>query len=178
MFFAELANIANPVLSRGLLNKWLDFERKDCMMIRLITIALSILILFLSISFAADDHRVMKRLKTKSAQNNSTSDPCGGTSGREQSECARNKLDIADKKLNATYEALLIKLKDVHHPEADNFNKGLIAAQRAWIKYRDENCQFHGSYTGGAPSWQAYYHIQCLANMTDAREKELQEYLK
>ncbi len=146
-------------------------------MIKLITITISILFIFSSISFAVDENRPMKKLKTYKASD-SMSDPCGGSSGQELTECARKKLEIADKKLNATYNALLIKLKDVHHPEADNFDAGLIAAQRAWIKYRDENCQFHGSFTGGAPIWQAYYHIQCLVDMTDAREKELQKYLK
>jgi uncharacterized protein YecT (DUF1311 family) len=147
------------------------------MIIKHITVTLSILILFSSISFAADEYpAIKKKSKKQYDQNNAASDPCESTSGLGQWECAQKKMEIADKKLNAIYKVLIAKLPEVYGPEGRNPKKDLIEAQRVWIKYRDSNCQFVGGISGGAPVWRDAYYEQCRVEMTEARTKELQKY--
>lgn len=53
----------------------------------------------------------------------------------------------------------------------------LILAQRAWINFRNANCEFERSqFEGGtmAPAIQA----GCLAQLTKTRTTQLEEYIK
>lgn len=153
-------------------------------MIKYLNIILSFLILFSSISFAADQYHpaINKKSKKQHEQNNTASDPCESTSGLGQQECAQKKMNIADKKLNAVYKVLLLKLPEVEGTvggETGRYPKhGLIAAQRAWIKYRDANCEFFGDMYGEAPVWRLAENLNCQVKMTESRTKELQKYLK
>ncbi|WP_375472220.1 lysozyme inhibitor LprI family protein [uncultured Nostoc sp.] len=50
----------------------------------------------------------------------------------------------------------------------------LIAAQLAWIKFRDTNCEFQRSrYEGGSIAFTIYFG--CLENITKLRTQQLQE---
>ena len=145
-------------------------------MIKHITIILSILILFSSISFASDDNRIIKKSKKKYERINSLSELCESTGGLGQQECAQKKMEIADKKLNVTYKELLTKLPEEYGPDRRNPKKYLIEAQRVWIKYRQTNCEFVGSIFGGAEVWRDAYFENCRVEMTETRTKELQRY--
>ena len=152
-------------------------------MIKLITITISILFLFSSISFAAEELPAKKKKSKKQyEQNNVTSDPCESTSGMGQQECAAKKMEIADKELNTIYKALLAKLREIDGVEGGETGrypkKGLIDAQRAWIKYRDANCDFYGDIYGGAPAWRSAESLNCRTEMTEGRTKELQKYFE
>ena len=146
-------------------------------MMKYIRIFFSLMILLSSISFAADNTAINKKQKQRYSFEG---DPCESTSGLGQQECARRKLDIADKKLNSIYKALLAKLPEVAGTEGGEtgryLKKGLIEAQRAWIKYRDANCEFFGDIYGGAPVWRSAENLNCRVAMTEARTKELQKY--
>jgi len=85
-------------------------------------------------------------------------------------ECSRLSYQNADKKLNAVYQQLL--------PKLDRSRKQkLIAAQQAWIKFRDTTCEFERSeYEGGSIASTIYFG--CLDNTTKDRTQQLQEYLK
>ena len=85
-------------------------------------------------------------------------------------ECAKLSYQRADKKLNQVYQQLL--------PTLETFRKQkLIAAQVAWIKFRDTNCEFERSkYEGGSIASSIY--SGCLENTTKLRTQELQEFLK
>jgi len=150
-------------------------------MIKFITIILSILIIFPSILFAADNNLELKS-KTKYEHNNAVSDPCESTSGLGQQECAQKKNEIADKKLNAIYKALLKKLSEVEVVEGGETGispkKKLIQAQRAWIKFRNANCEFVGNLSGGVHTWKSVHEGFCFTEMTEERTKELQKYFK
>jgi uncharacterized protein YecT (DUF1311 family) len=131
-------------------------------MIKLTTIIFCILFLFVSISYTADQN----------------SNPCESTSGLGQWKCAQKKMEIADKKLNATYKTLLEKIQNSSWPNGVDPKKDLIEAQRQWIKYRDTNSQFVGDCTGGAPEWRSAYYENCRFEMTEERTKELQKYIE
>jgi uncharacterized protein YecT (DUF1311 family) len=158
------------------------------MMIKLITITISILFLFSSISFAADELPAKIELPSKTNKskkqnelNNAESDPCKSAKGAGQQECAHNKMVIADKELNAIYKALLAKLLEVDGVEGGETGRypkrGLIEAQKAWIKYRDTNCAFYGDIYGGAPVWRSVEDLYCRTEMTTTRTKELRKFL-
>lgn len=85
-------------------------------------------------------------------------------------ECSRLSYQNADKKLNIAYQQLL--------PKLDRSRKQkLIAAQQAWIKFRDTTCEFERSeYEGGSIAPTIYF--ACLENTTNDRTQQLQEYLK
>lgn len=85
-------------------------------------------------------------------------------------ECAKLSYQRADKKLNQAYQQLLPTLETSRKQK-------LIAAQLAWIKFRDTNCEFEGSkYEGGSIASSIY--SGCLENTTKLRTQELQEFLK
>ncbi|MFN6561818.1 MAG: lysozyme inhibitor LprI family protein [Nostoc sp. ChiSLP01] len=88
----------------------------------------------------------------------------------EINECSRLSYQNADKKLNTTYQQLLPKLDRTRKQK-------LIAAQQAWIKFRDTTCEFERSeYEGGSIAPTIYFG--CLENTTKERTQQLQEYLK
>ncbi|MCC5623339.1 lysozyme inhibitor LprI family protein [Nostoc sp. CHAB 5715] len=85
-------------------------------------------------------------------------------------ECAKLSYQKADKRLNQVYQQLLPTLETSRKQK-------LIAAQQAWLKFRDSNCEFKRSrYEGGSIAPSIY--SGCLENTTKLRTQELQEYLK
>ncbi|WP_375512373.1 lysozyme inhibitor LprI family protein [uncultured Nostoc sp.] len=85
-------------------------------------------------------------------------------------ECTKLSYQNADKKLNQLYQQLLPTLETSRKQK-------LTAAQLAWVKFRDTNCEFERSrYEGGSTAPSIYFG--CLENTTKLRTQELQEYLK
>ncbi|MEH1768632.1 lysozyme inhibitor LprI family protein [Nostoc sp.] len=85
-------------------------------------------------------------------------------------ECAKLSSQNADKKLNQVYQQLVSTLERSRKQK-------LITAQQAWIKFRDNNCEFETSkYEGGSISPTIYFG--CLENITKLRTQQLREYLK
>lgn len=84
-------------------------------------------------------------------------------------ECTKLSYQNVDKKLNQVYQQLLPTLESSRKQK-------LIAAQLAWIKFRDTNCEFERSrYEGGSIAPTIYFG--CLRNTTKLRTQQLQEYL-
>jgi uncharacterized protein YecT (DUF1311 family) len=89
----------------------------------------------------------------------------------EMNQCAHKEYVAADAELNKTYNRLAAKL------DTDEQRGQLKAAELAWIKYRDANCDFEGAfYKGGTmrPMIESF----CLARMTNARTAELKDQIK
>ncbi|MBN3924665.1 lysozyme inhibitor LprI family protein [Nostoc sp. NMS4] len=85
-------------------------------------------------------------------------------------ECTKLSYQNADKKLNQVYQQLVSTLEKSRKQK-------LIAAQVAWVKFRDTNCEFERSkYEGGSIVPTIYFG--CLENTTKLRTQQLQEYLK
>ena len=84
--------------------------------------------------------------------------------------CSSQEFQAADKKLNQVYQQLQPKLNSKQ-------KQRLIVAQRSWLKFRDETCDYEsGHFEGGsvAPSIYGY----CRARVTKERVKDLERYLE
>lgn len=81
--------------------------------------------------------------------------------------CASENLEEQDKRLNEVYAKLMNKLDKGEQ-------KKLKIAQRAWITYRDANCDFAaGEMRGG--TGEGLIYVSCLGSMTSDRADELQD---
>lgn len=100
-------------------------------------------------------------------------DNCGDlTNQTDMNICAGKAYEKSDAELNALYKQIRVRLKD----DADT-TKLLMSAQRAWIGFRDAECNFSSSkVTGGS----AYPLISstCLDSLTRSRIEDLKGYLK
>lgn len=96
----------------------------------------------------------------------------------EMNRCAKDDYVAADKKLNATWKALLAKEKD-----NKAYIKSLRAAQRAWIKFRDKEIEAMFACEGDkirvcwGSMYPLLYHSE-MTEITEARTKRLQKYLE
>ncbi len=83
-------------------------------------------------------------------------------------DCALAQYEVADEKLNTTYQKL------VHMTRDDIAKKLLVKAQRAWIAFRDAECDWDRDiYRGGSMAPAEYW--ACLAHLSDDRTKQLQQ---
>jgi uncharacterized protein YecT (DUF1311 family) len=83
--------------------------------------------------------------------------------------CERKNLENADARLNAAYNKLAAKVSAAGKAK-------LVDAQRAWIKYRDLQCDFESMGTNGG-SIHSMIVGQCLTEMTAAQTKRLERQL-
>jgi uncharacterized protein YecT (DUF1311 family) len=87
-------------------------------------------------------------------------------------QCADKAFHEADKKLNTAYQQIETRLKDDAAA-----TKLLIAAQRAWISFRDAECSFQGGPVDEAGSIYPMTVANCKAALTGARLKDFDAYL-
>jgi len=100
-------------------------------------------------------------------------DPCENpTTTVEMQECALKKYQAADVELNAAYQVLVGKIKTTGYQNGQR----LVAAQRAWIKYRDTNADFEASFYDGG-SIKDQIRLDALIRMTLARTKEINDLI-
>ncbi len=88
----------------------------------------------------------------------------------DQNVCSSQAFQAADKKLNEVYQQLQPKINSKQ-------KQRLIVAQRSWLKFRDETCDYEsGHFDGGsvAPSIYGY----CRARVTKERIKDLERYFE
>jgi uncharacterized protein YecT (DUF1311 family) len=84
----------------------------------------------------------------------------------EMNRCAEQDASDADKQLNEVYQSTMKKLNAQQQNE-------LKAAQRAWLAYRDADCEAESAlYSGG--SMAPMIKLACVANLTRERTKEIQ----
>ena len=96
---------------------------------------------------------------------------CDGTGTLDMLQCNRGLIEEEDKKLNSLYKEL--RLKVVHGSRADKY---LIDAQRAWLKFRNQSCQFESEgYEGG--TLHGVEVTACELRITKNRNRELEGYL-
>jgi|tagenome__1003787_1003787.scaffolds.fasta_scaffold19931177_2 uncharacterized protein YecT (DUF1311 family) len=107
------------------------------------------------------------------------SNPPGGVgldSAEANLKCAEIDWKNSDAKLNQIYKKLSAKVKDV--PDEEDFSKTqLVAAQRAWVAFRDAECELQASLDGGAPRWIIVNQTNCLADFTKERTLVFSKYL-
>jgi uncharacterized protein YecT (DUF1311 family) len=71
-----------------------------------------------------------------------------------------------DERLNAAYQKLL------GMQETPKQKTALVEAQKSWIKYRDQNCEW---YETGEGTIRRLWGSECMRSMTAARALELEE---
>lgn len=81
--------------------------------------------------------------------------------------CINDEYQRQDARLNKAYKALMAELS----PER---KKQLLAVQRAWIKYRDANCNFYGDPDGG--SLARIDANGCMLRSAASRANELEAF--
>lgn len=97
---------------------------------------------------------------------------CKNVSGEmPTTECAEKELGQQDNRLNLLYKKINFLLAD----DVDR-KKLLTNAQRAWIKFRDEQCEYDASqFKGGR--MENLVRLQCLSAMTASRNKQFQSMI-
>lgn len=88
----------------------------------------------------------------------------------ELRQCTAQEYQAADRRLNQVYQQLTRKLKVSQRQR-------LVTAQRAWIQFRDQSCDYEqGVYEGG--SFAPVARGQCMTQMTRKRIADLEGYLR
>jgi uncharacterized protein YecT (DUF1311 family) len=116
-----------------------------------------------------DENPIAAPAQSESSKHHATADAvCGEANTQmEINLCLAAAYQTADKELNELYSNIM---KKQDPPDRDH----LQAAQRAWIKYRDANCEAAAElYQGG--SIQPSVRAECLRRNTRARADELRQ---
>ena len=80
--------------------------------------------------------------------------------------CYADEIDSQDKRLNANYKAYISLM-------SSDIKKKFVNAQRAWVKFRDENCEaFQSQEPGGTRS--LIVGDSCYLKMTAERANDFQ----
>jgi uncharacterized protein YecT (DUF1311 family) len=99
----------------------------------------------------------------------------------ELNMCAYQDFEKADAELNAVWKEAKTSAGEMDSQQDEESMKGaakaLLAALRGWIAYRDGACELSGWEAHGG-SMEPMVVSGCLAQMTRARTKELQDFLK
>jgi uncharacterized protein YecT (DUF1311 family) len=99
-------------------------------------------------------------------------------SQREMNTCASSDFQRADAEMNAQWKKATVKSKawdrePEHVPDGrPGYFNTLLAAQRAWLVYRDKHCTREGYIMRGG-SAERYVYNTCRARLTKARTAEL-----
>ncbi|TCU19284.1 lysozyme inhibitor LprI family protein [Rhizobium sullae] len=98
---------------------------------------------------------------------------CGDlTNQTDMNICAGKAYQKSDAELNVLYKQIEARLKD----DADT-KKLLVAAQKAWVRFRDAECNFSSSTVAGGTAYP-FISSTCLDTMTKSRIEDLKGYLK
>jgi uncharacterized protein YecT (DUF1311 family) len=95
----------------------------------------------------------------------------------DMNQCAYLDFEKADKQLNALWPGIKAETKQQDTDEGEGkteYLDALMASQRAWIAYRDAECQRYSNESKGG-SMQPLLLYGCMASMTEKRIKELQD---
>jgi len=85
--------------------------------------------------------------------------------------CAGKAYEAADAELNALYQKIRQRLAG----DAET-TKLFVAAQRAWLPFRDAECKFAASSVSGGSIYPTIY-AECLERLTKARIADFNAYL-
>jgi uncharacterized protein YecT (DUF1311 family) len=133
-------------------------------MIRIATCATALIMFFAALFSAHADER-----ETIDCQNAMTT--------YELNACADKDFTAADKALNAAYAAALKTIPEMATAEAPydakSWEATLRKSQRAWIAFRDAECQGHVALFWGGGTGATADIIGCMEEKTKARTKEL-----
>ncbi len=87
----------------------------------------------------------------------------------EMKYCSQQSYQTADRQLNQVY-------RQVNSSIRGEQKQLLTTAQQAWIKFRDNNCNFE-TYLNRSGTGYEIFRNGCLERLTQQRTKDLQDYL-
>lgn len=96
----------------------------------------------------------------------------------EMNFCAGRDYDAADTELNAQWKLTVAALKardktiDRSYDSQPTHYDTLLAAQRAWLTYRDQHC-LSESFAARGGSMAPMLHSGCMARLTKERTEQL-----
>ena len=92
--------------------------------------------------------------------------------------CAGRDYQAADRELNEVWKKASARAKQTDTGVGNGTQqRELLAAQRAWLTFRDAQCSFEANqYRGG--SIMPLIRSTCLTALTKARTEQLREYLE
>lgn len=96
----------------------------------------------------------------------------------EMNVCAGREFEAADKELNDVYKRALAAVPDMatERPyDATSWADALRKSQRAWLAYRDAECEGHVPMFWSGGSGATADMTGCATDLTKARTKELKE---
>jgi uncharacterized protein YecT (DUF1311 family) len=95
------------------------------------------------------------------------------TSQAAMNACAEKAYAASDAALNKLYRQIQQRLND------NGANKRLVAAQRAWVAFRDAECRFSASDNGGGSQGSVFPMVfnLCLDRLTRKRVEDFKSYL-
>lgn len=106
-------------------------------------------------------------------------DCANAMSTHDMNDCASKDLEAADKELNAVYKRALAAIPEMASDEerfnAKSWEAALRASQRAWVAFRDAECQGHLPMFNAGGSATTAEVIYCEVELTEARTKKLKE---
>lgn len=93
-------------------------------------------------------------------------------------QCAYDIWKKADDELNSLYQEQLRYLRstEAEYPPSRGASRRLVAAQRAWIAFRDEDCAYRIGEPGG--TGDDFERLKCRFKLTRTRISEIREYVK
>ena len=86
-------------------------------------------------------------------------------------QCAGATFKTADGTLNSVYKTIMARLKS-----ADETRVSLVGAQKAWLAFRDAECDFEAAGARGG-SIEPMVVAQCRTRLTESRSKALRVFL-
>jgi uncharacterized protein YecT (DUF1311 family) len=86
-------------------------------------------------------------------------------------ECYGKAFKASDAELNKLYKEITARLKD--NPDTTRL---LVATQRAWVAFRDAECNFQESAVAGGTA-APMIHAMCLDGQTKSRIEDFKTYL-
>lgn len=89
-------------------------------------------------------------------------------------QCSSDAFELVDAILNKVYREKTVELREGNDPDSTEILRRLVAAQRAWITYRDANVELMGtSMLGG--SGEGVVRVGTMFKMTKERVLELDD---
>lgn len=85
-------------------------------------------------------------------------------------QCVEKKMESADKELNESYKEAIARIGEEEKALRKTWSQTELVepfrkAQRAWLKYRDAECEFTGLSSTPSP-WQGVQVEECKLRMT------------
>jgi uncharacterized protein YecT (DUF1311 family) len=94
---------------------------------------------------------------------------CEGKSNFEQVQCISKRLQDLDRELNRVYKLALEAMPEKSNSDHRKEQEQLRKSQRAWLKYKDDNCALVGGLEGGSNLWVTHFAGLCEEKEVSSR---------